>query len=74
MKRSRVVEELRREDAAALAAMPPEERLQLAFELGRRTLEMYAEAHHIDCVTASRILKRTARAGRRYSRCMDDEG
>ena len=57
-----------------MAAMPPQERLELAFALGRRTLDMYAEAHHLDRVTASRVLKRIGRRGRPHSRCMDDEG
>lgn len=73
MARSKVAEELQREDAAAIAAMTPEERLELAFELGRRGVEMYMSAHHVDRETASRALKRAGQAGRRYSRCMDDD-
>jgi hypothetical protein len=72
MARSKVTEELRQIDAAAIAAITPAERLDLAFELGRRGVEMYMTAHHVDYATAARELKRAGRAGRRYSRCMDD--
>jgi hypothetical protein len=71
--RSKVADELQREDAAAIAAMTPAERLELAFELGRRGVEMYMSAHHVDYETASRALKRAGQAGRRYSRCMDED-
>jgi hypothetical protein len=73
MARSNVAETLRREEEAAIAAMTPAERLELAFELGRRGVEMYMNAHHVDRVTAARELKRSSLAGRRYSRCMDDD-
>jgi hypothetical protein len=73
MARSNVAEALRREDAAATAAMTPAERLELAFELGRRGVEMYMRAHHLDRATAAHELKRSSQAGRRYSRCMDDD-
>jgi len=72
MARSKVAEELQEMDAAAIAAMTPAERLELAYELGRRGVEMYMTAHHVDYETAARELKRAGRAGRRYSRCMDD--
>jgi hypothetical protein len=73
MARSKVAEALRAEDAAAVAAMTPAERLELAFELGKRGVEMYMSAHHVDRATAARDLKRASQAGRRYSRCMDDD-
>lgn len=65
------MDDLRREDAAAIAAMTPMERVELALELGRRGVEMYMAAHNVDYDTASRALKRAGQAGRRYSRCMD---
>jgi hypothetical protein len=73
MARSKLAEQLRQEDAAAIAAMTPVERLELAFELGRRGIEMYMTAHHVDRDTAARELKRLSQAGRRYSRCMDED-
>jgi hypothetical protein len=73
MAHSKVADALRHENAAAIAAMTPQERLDLAFELGRRGIEMYMTAHHVDRETAARELKRAGRAGRRYSRCMDDD-
>jgi len=73
MARSKVAEECRQVNAAAIAAMTPVQRLELAFELGRRGIEMYMSANHVDRETAARELKRASRAGRRYSRCMDDD-
>jgi hypothetical protein len=73
MARSKLAEQLRQESAAAIAAMTPAERVELAFELGRRGVEMYMSVHHVDRDTAARELKRASRAGRRYSRCMDDD-
>ena len=73
MARSKVADELQQAEAAAIAAMTPAERLELAFELGRRGVEMYMTAHHVDRETAARALKRASQAGRRYSRCMDDD-
>jgi hypothetical protein len=70
MARSKVAEELRQLDAAAIT---PAERLELAFELGRRGVEMYMTAHQVDYETAARALKRAGRAGRRYSRCKDED-
>ena len=61
------------EDAAAIEAMTPDERVALAFELGRRGVELYMTAHKVDYETASRALKRAGQAGRRYSRCMDED-
>jgi hypothetical protein len=61
------------EDAEAVMAMTPDQRIALAFELGRRGVELYMSAHHVDRETASRELKRAGRAGRRYSRCMDED-
>ena len=60
-------------DAAAIEAMPPAERIALALELGRRGVELYMTAHKVDYETASRALKRAGQAGRRYSRCMDED-
>jgi hypothetical protein len=71
MARSKIIDDLRQDDAAALAAMTPTERVELALELGRRGVAMYMAAHHVDYETASRALKRAVQAGRRYSRCMD---
>ena len=73
MARSKVADALQREDAAVGAAMTPTARLELAFELGRRGIEMYMSAHRLDRATGAREMKRASRAGRRYSRCMDDD-
>ena len=73
MARSKLAEDLGQETASAVAAMTPSERLEMAFELGRRAVDMYMGAHQVDYVTATHALKRAGQAGRRYSRCMDDE-
>jgi hypothetical protein len=72
MARSKIADELREADLAAVAAMTPMERIELAYELGRRGVELYMAAHHVDYETAARELERAGRAGRRYSRCMDE--
>lgn len=73
MAHSKLADELRELDANEIAAMTPQERFDLAFELGRRGVEMYMTAHHVDRETAQRELKRAGQAGRRYSRCMDED-
>lgn len=73
MARSRLAEQLEREQAEATLAMTPQERLDLAFKLGREAVEMYMLAHKVDYDTASRALKKAGQAGRRYSRCMDED-
>jgi hypothetical protein len=57
MARSEVAEELQQADAATIAAMTPQERLELAFELGRRGVEMYMTAYDVDRETAVHALK-----------------
>ena len=73
MARSKVAEDLRQSDREAAVAMTPEERLQLAFDLGRRALDLYMEAHQVDYATAAGRLRKMGQSGRRYSRCMDEE-
>jgi hypothetical protein len=36
------------EDAEAVMAMTPDQRIERAFELGRRGVELYMSAHHVD--------------------------
>jgi urease accessory protein UreE len=55
---SKIAEELREIEAAAVAAMTPAELVELAYELGRRGVELYMTAHHVDYETAARELER----------------
>jgi hypothetical protein len=73
MARSRIAEQLQREQVDATLAMTPQERVDLAFKLGRQAVEMYMLASKVDHDTASRALKKAGQAGRRYSRCMDED-
>jgi hypothetical protein len=73
MARSRVAEQLKAEDHAAISAMSAEERFALAEKLGREGIDMYMQAYKVDLETAARALKKSSQAGRRYSRCMDDD-
>jgi hypothetical protein len=65
-----VADELGREDIARVLALSPEERIDLALRLGDEALETYATARAIARDEALRELRRNARKGRRYSRCI----
>ena len=52
------------------AALTPEERVALAFELGRRDLVRFAEAHGLSLREAHRQLRANRQAGRTPSRVM----
>ncbi|HUJ13877.1 MAG TPA: hypothetical protein VL284_08835 [Thermoanaerobaculia bacterium] len=70
--RSKVAEELRREQTEDIRAMSIEERIALALELGERDLQLYIALNEVDRETAVRAIRREHRNGRRYSRCMED--
>ena len=61
---------------AAVMALSPEERVELALSLGDEAIEDYAAARGIAHDEALRLLRRERRVGRRYSRCIEelDEG
>jgi hypothetical protein len=69
-----VADELKEEERRVIAAMTPEERLALAFDLGTRDLETFRLAHDpvLDADTADRLLRRQRQAGRRRSRCLEE--
>jgi hypothetical protein len=73
MARSRLAEQLKAEDLASLLTMSAEVRFALAEKLGREGIAMYMQAYKVDFETAARALKKNSQAGRRYSRCMDDD-
>lgn len=72
MARSKVADELREEQMRAVAAMTPQERIDLAFACGQRDLEFYMAATGLDRDEALRRIERTRQVGRRYSRCIDE--
>lgn len=68
MPASRLAAQLRAERIAANLARTPEERVELAFELGRRALAEYAAFHGVTIADARRVFEETKRRGRRPSR------
>ena len=70
--RSRVAEELRREQREAVLKLPLEERIALSVRLGTEAAALFAAVQGIDLESAQRQLKRQRRAGRTPSRCMED--
>lgn len=65
------VADLRVRDAAAVRALSPAERLDLAFRLGDDDLESFRAAHGLDPQAARRLLERRRQATRRPSACLD---
>ncbi len=69
--RSKVMEELRREQRERFARMTPDELLGLSERLAREAIANYMSAHGVDQATAVAVFRRAARAGRYPSACMD---
>lgn len=74
--KSRVADEVRAAHEADVMAMTPEERVALSFRLGEQALQDYMQTHGVTRDEALRVFRRARRAGRRYSRCIEelDEG
>jgi hypothetical protein len=70
--RSKVAEELRKEQMEDVLGLTPGERVTLAFQLGERDLEFYMAFQNVDRQTAIRAIRREHQLGRRYSRCMNE--
>jgi hypothetical protein len=70
--RSRVAEELRKEQMEDVLRLTASERIALAFSLGERDLEFYIAFQKVDRPTAIRAIRREHQLGRRYSRCMNE--
>ena len=68
--RSRVAEELRKEDADDLARRTPSERIALARNARERGLRLYMAGQHVDRDTAINSIRRERQIGRKHSRCM----
>ena len=60
-----------RSEAAAVRAMAPAERLDLAFRLGEEDLESFQATHGLDRRTAIRLLERRRQATRQPSACLE---
>lgn len=71
--RSKLADELRREQFARYQRMTPAERVALAMRLGEEVLADYMANTGLTREEAKRELKRASRVGRRPSASMDDE-
>lgn len=69
-----VADDLREADAAAVAAMTPEERMALARALGDRCVAVFAEAQGLSEEDARAELRRRRQIGRTPSACARARG
>lgn len=69
--RSRVAEELKQEQRARFAKMTPDARVALARRLGDEWIAHTMAVENVDRQAALRLLRRSRRAGRKPSGCMD---
>lgn len=70
--RSKVAEQLRREQVEQIQQMTPGQRVALALKLGERDLRVYMAFQKMDRGAALKAIRRSQQIGRRYSRCMDE--
>jgi len=70
--RSKLAEQLKKEQRERFARMTAAELLALTERLGEEGIAEYMSAHHVDRRTAMDAIKRSRRAGRRPSRCFDE--
>jgi hypothetical protein len=69
-----VADDVREKQAAEVRAMTPGQRVALALKLGEEGLAIFMSAQNITSrEEAIRRLKKIRHAGRRPSRCMDEE-
>jgi hypothetical protein len=68
-----VADDLREEQLREMAAMTPAERVKLALRLGEEGLRLMMSTQGIDRDEAHRRIRQSRQAGRRPSRCHDDE-
>lgn len=69
--RSKLAEQLQQEQRERYARMTPDERLALSERLGQEALADYMSAHGVDRATALQVFRKSRRAGRTPSACMD---
>jgi hypothetical protein len=72
MRRRSVADELRASELERVSALPAGERVRLALELGRRSLELHCAESGLSRAAARRELERRRQARRRPSRCLED--
>jgi hypothetical protein len=72
--RSKSADATRRARATRLAAMTPDERVQLAARLREEGLAAYMSTHGVDRATAIAQIKATRRLGRRRSATAEAHG
>jgi len=70
--RSKLAEQLKKEQRERFARMTPAELFALTERLGEEGLAEYMSANRVDRRTAIEAIKRTRRTGRRPSRCFDE--
>ena len=70
--RSRLAQQLKKEQRERFARMTPAERVALSERLGEEGLAEYMSARQVDRATAVAAIKRTRRQGRRNSRCLNE--
>ena len=74
MMRSRLAEELKREQRERFARMTPEARVAMAQRLGDEWIAATMATQHLDRRSALKLLRRSRRAGRKPSSSMDGRG
>jgi hypothetical protein len=70
--RSKLAEELKRDQRERFARMTPTELLECTERLRSEGLADYMSSRGVDFETAVRAIKLTRRLGRRPSRCLDE--
>jgi len=70
--RSRLAEQLKKEQRERFAGMTPAERVALTERLGEEGLAEYMSANGIDRAAAIKAIRRSRRLGRRPSGCLDE--
>ena len=68
--RSKVAEELRKEQMADLAGRTPSERIALIRKARELGLRLYMAGQQVDRDTAINSIRRERQIGRKHSRCM----
>jgi ribosomal protein L29 len=68
--RSKVAEEVRREQIEEIREMSVSERLALVRAAREHAIALYVAGQQVDRETAIRQIRRQRQDGRRYSRCM----
>lgn len=67
-----VADDLRRQDRERVAALSPEARIHLAFELGERDLTLFCAAQGLEKAEAIREIRRRRQVGRLPSAVMTE--